>query len=397
MTKRVRSLIGFLLLPLLISACTPPIPPEFQAELAERYVTCVDGEVSISAVPELLEVTQAWIDGVTENCAGFSGSIIDPEVDVDAQADIFITASGQTPTCDAAASSPIGLDAAAVVVTVEGLDSAIFTPALLHRALSGGMTSWADPELQELNPDLEILDSPVILRAPTRPQEITALNEWMIRLDPAGWPSIPSGLTSDSNFDIDTVISDLEAEGIMAIVPASLVTNNSLQTISIQTEPDIEPTSVIVESVISASTQMVATASGSIVTAELDPSLPAIPAAGNDVASLPWQALNQFTISVCSGANEMAGRAFARYALRLDAQGAMTTYGFTETPEQIRTVAVAAVSQGLPEPTIPPSDAPEAEEPSDEPLEDPTEMPEEELLEEDIEEETDAATPEPTS
>jgi hypothetical protein len=115
------------------------------------------------------------------------------------------------------------------------------------------------------------------------------------------------------------------------------------------------------------------------------------------VASLPWQALNQFTISVCSGANEMAGRAFARYALRLDAQGAMTTYGFTETPEQIRTVAVAAVSQGLPEPTIPPSDAPEAEEPSDEPLEDPTEMPEEELLDEDIEEVTDAATPEPTS
>jgi hypothetical protein len=284
-----------------------------------------------------------------------------------------------------------------VVVTVEGLDGAIFTPALLHRALSGGMTSWADPELQELNPDLEILDSPVILRAPTRPQEITALNEWMIRLDPAGWPSIPSGLTSDSIFDIDTVLADLETVGIMAVVPASLVTNNSLQTISIQTEPDIEPTSVIVESVISASTQMVATVSGSIVTAELDPSLPAIPAAGNDVASLPWQALNQFTISVCSGANEMAGRAFARYALRLDAQGAMTTYGFTETPEQIRTVAVAAVSQGLPEPTIPPSDAPEAEEPSDEPLEDQTDMPEEELLEEDIEEETDAATPEPTS
>jgi hypothetical protein len=146
---------------------------------------------------------------------------------------------------------------------------------------------------------------------------------------------------------------------------------------------------------------MVATVSGSIVTAELDPSLPAIPAAGNDVASLPWQALNQFTISVCSGANEMAGRAFARYALRLDAQGAMTTYGFTETPEQIRTVAVAAVSQGLPEPTIPPSDAPEAEVPTDEsseePLEDSTVMPEEELLEEDAEEVTDAATPEPTS
>ena len=390
---KVKSLIGFLLLPLLIVACTPPIPPEFQAELAERYVTCVDGEVSVSTVPELLEVAQSWIDGMTESCSGFSGSIIDPEVDVDAQADIFMTASGQTPTCDVAASSPIGLDAAAIVVTVEGLDGAIFTPALLHRALSGGMTSWADPELQELNPDLEILDSPVVLRAPTRPQEIAALNEWMTRLDPAGWPSIPSGLTSDSNFAIDTVLMDLEAVGILAVVPASLVTNNSLQTIRIQTEPDIEPTSLIVESVISASTQMIATASGSIVIAELDPSLPAIPAAGNDVASLPWQALNQFTISVCSGANEMAGRAFARYALRLNSQGEMTTYGFTETPEQVRTVGVAAVSEGLPEPTIPPSDAPADVAPTEFPSDEPTEMPSEEPMEE----VTDAATPEPTS
>jgi hypothetical protein len=115
------------------------------------------------------------------------------------------------------------------------------------------------------------------------------------------------------------------------------------------------------------------------------------------VASLPWQALNQFTITVCSGANEMAGRAFARYALRLDSQGAFTSYGLTELPEQIRVAGVEAVSQGLPEPTIPPSDAPEAEvpteDPTEEPLEDPTDMPSEEPLEE----VTDAATPEPTS
>jgi hypothetical protein len=70
----------------------------------------------------------------------------------------------------------------------------------------------------------------------------------------------------------------------------------------------------------------------------------------------------------------------------------MITYGFTETPEQVRLVAVDAVSQGLPEPTIPPSEAPE-ETVTEEPDVDPTEMPSEEPLEE----VTDAATPEPTS
>jgi hypothetical protein len=89
----------------------------------------------------------------------------------------------------------------------------------------------------------------------------------------------------------------------------------------------------------------------------------------------------------------MAGRAFARYALRLDSQGAMILSGFTELPEQIRTAGVTAVSVGLPEPTIPPSDAPAEVSPTEFPSDEPTEMPSEEPMEE----VTDEATPEPTS
>lgn len=396
MSIRGKRSIGLLLLPLLLSACTPPMPPEFKAELAERYVTCVPGEVTVSSVPELTDVAQIWIDGLSENCSDMTTSLIDPDVDVDVKPDIFITAAGQTPACTVAASSPIGLDAVAIAVSVEGLDGVIFTPALLHRALSGGMTSWADAELQELNSEIELTDTPVVIRASTQPQDIAALNEWMSRIDPVGWPAIPSGLISDAAFDAEATTVDLETEGTIAVVPASLVTNYSLQSISIQTATEAEPVFATVESVISAGTQMVATSEGSILTASLDPSLPPIPAAGNDVASLPWQALNQFTITVCSGENEMAARAFARYALRLDSQGAFTSVGFTELPEQIRVAGVEAVSQGLPEPTIPPSGAPEettSEEPTEEPTEDSTDLPSEEP----IEEVTDEATPEPTS
>jgi len=373
------------------------MPPEFKADLAERYVTCSPGEIAISTVPELAEVTQAWADGITENCGDMSASIIDPVVDVDTPVDVFITAPGQTPTCTAAASSPVGIDAVAVAVTVEGLDGVIFSPAVLHRALSGGMTSWSDPELQELNPDIELTDTPVVLRTSARPQDIAALNDWMTRLDSAGWPGSPSGLVADAAFDAEAIITELETEGMISVGPASLITNNSLQSVSIQTSPDLEPVYLNTDTVISAGTQMVATTSGSIVTAALDPALAPVPPAGSDVALEPWQALNQFTITVCSGANEMAGRAFARYALRLDSQGVMIVAGFTELPEQIRTAGVAAVSEGLPEPTIPPSDAPEAEVPTEFPSDDPTEFPSEEPLEEDAEEETDAATPEPTS
>ena len=390
---RTKNVIALAVVALSISACTPPMPPEFKADLAERYVTCVPGEIAISTVPELAEVTQEWADGISENCSDLSGTIVDPVVDVDTPVDVFITAPGQTPTCNAAASSPIGIDAVAVAVTVEGLDGVIFSPALLHRALSGGMTSWADPELQELNPDLELTDTPVILRASARPQDIAVLSDWMGRLDSAGWPSAPNGLVPDAAFDKDAVIIELETEGTISVVPASLVTNNSLQSVSIQTSPDLEPVYLNTDTVISAGTQMTATTSGSIVTAALDPALAPTPPAGSDVALEPWQALNQFTITVCSGTNEMAGRAFARFVLRLDSQGVMIVSGFTELPEQIRTAGVAAVSEGLPEPTIPPTDAPADVAPTEFPSDEPTEMPSEEPTEE----VTDAATPEPTS
>jgi ABC-type phosphate transport system substrate-binding protein len=382
---RTKNSIGLAVIALLLTACTPLMPPEFKADLAERYVTCVPGEIAISTVPELAEVTQAWTDGITENCSDLSATVIDPLVDVDTPIDVFITAPGQTPTCNAAASSPIGIDAVAVVVTVEGLDGVIFSPALLHRVLSGGMTSWADPELQGLNPDLELTDTPVVLRATARAQDIQVLGDWMGRLDPVGWPGAPSGLIADAAIDAEAVLTELESVGIIGVVPASLVTNNSLQSVSIQTSPELEPIYLNTDTVISAGTQMTATTSGSIVTAALDPALPPIPPAGSDVALEPWQALNQFTITVCSGTNEMAGRAFTRYALRLDSQGVMIVFGFTEIPEQIRTAGVATVSEGLPEPTIPPTDSPEVEVPTEVPSDEP------------IEEITDSGTPEPTS
>ena len=80
---RTKNVIGLAIVALLISACTPPMPPEFKADLAERYVTCSPGEIAISTVPELAEVTQAWVDGISENCGDMSATIIDPVVDVD--------------------------------------------------------------------------------------------------------------------------------------------------------------------------------------------------------------------------------------------------------------------------------------------------------------------------
>lgn len=87
---KIKKAFEVTIIALLISACTPPMPPEFKAELAERYVTCAPGEVSVSSTPELAEITQTWIDGLLENCGDMSVAIHDPEVDIDTQPNVFI-------------------------------------------------------------------------------------------------------------------------------------------------------------------------------------------------------------------------------------------------------------------------------------------------------------------
>ena len=388
--KLIKSGLAALLSVVALTACTPPMPPEFKAELAERYVTCSPGALSVSAPVELSEIAQTWIDGLSENCSEFTGTLVDSAI----PADVTISLAGATPPCTVASSAPVGLDAVAVSVTVDGLDGVVFSPALLYKALSGQMTSWADPELQELNPDLSLTDTPVILRPSVRTPDLAALNEWMSRLDPQGWPGTPSGLVPNDLFDPEMVATEIEAEGTISVLPASFATSNSIPSAAIQAVDGEDAVLMNIDTIISAGTQITSQLSGSTVTATLDPSLAPIPAPGLDVAQAPWQALNQYKISVCSGANEMVGRAFARFSLRLDSQGALTLAGFTELPESVRVAGVDAVSQGLPEPTIPPSDAPASSDvateeavPTDEatPMDMPTEVP------------TDEATPEPTS
>ena len=290
--KLIKSGLAAALAVAALTACTPPMPPEFKAELAERYVTCISGSINVSAPVELTEIAQTWVDGLAEGCADFTGTLVDSAT----PADVTISLAGTTPACTIASSAPVGLDAVAVSVTVDGLDGVIFSPALLYKALSGQMTSWADPELQELNPELSLTDTPVVLRPSVRTPDLAALNDWMNRLDPQGWPGTPSGLVVNDAFDPEAVTTEIETEGTISVLPASFATSNSIPSAAIQTTADEEAVLMNIDTIISAGTQITSQTAGSVVTATLDPSLTPIPAPGLDVAQAPWQALNQYVV-----------------------------------------------------------------------------------------------------
>ena len=56
--------------------CTPPMPPEVKAALADKYVTCVDGPLTISSQPEFEELLNIWSESYTTNCANSKLQIV---------------------------------------------------------------------------------------------------------------------------------------------------------------------------------------------------------------------------------------------------------------------------------------------------------------------------------
>jgi ABC-type phosphate transport system substrate-binding protein len=364
-----------------LSGCTPPMPPEFKADLAEKYVTCIDGTFLVSAPIEMNEVAQQWVDGYQESCPNSTPSLVDS----DTPADVRLSLSGTALECPVAISTPIALDATVVAISNQDLAGLVLDPAVLYKMLTGQISSLGDPAIQEINPDLELSDAPFAVSPGVRQQDIDALSAWMNRLDPEGWPATPANLTAVPALDDAALQTAFEADGTLAIVPLSYALLNSFPTANIQTAEEIAVSDG--DSVISASTQVMAEASGSVVNAALDPSVAAQPAPGTETILPPYQALTYYTLSGCGGATEMSQRAFIRYALRLDSQGIVTSSGFTALPEALRIDATTTVSQGLPEPTPQPTDAAV---PSDEPITDaPTELPTDEA--------TEGATPEPSA
>jgi hypothetical protein len=182
-------------------------------------------------------------------------------------------------------------------------------------------------------------------------------------------------------------------EGSVGITNLANATFNALSVIEMQLPESEESLYPEAAGVDSAATQMVLSESGAEYVATIDPTLEPIASEGTDDAATPWQGVAQTSLTICQGPNQLASKAFAKYVLRLDSQGEFVASGHNQVSEQIRQQLLEIVSVGLPEPSIPPTDAPEEEIFIEEPTEDPTDVPSEEPLEE----VTDAATPEPTS
>lgn len=380
------STIGFLVFTLALMGCTPPMPPEVKAVIADKYVTCVDGPLTVSAHPDNVEILSMWTDSYSANCKSSQIQILE----FGEPADVVLAGRFEPAEfCIPEIKIPVGLDGVVVTAAVEGIENIVLTPELLNRILVGEVANWNDPELSELNLEMQFPDIPLRVVQSGSVSEVEGLNAWMMQATGGSWKPVPATLERD--------LTELGAEGTVGITSLANATLNSLSVTEILLPSSEDSLYAEPAGVDSAGTQMVLSESGPEYVATVDPTLEPIPSEGTDVAAPPWQGISQTSLTICQGPNQLAAKAFAKFVLRIDSQGEFVSLGHNKIADSMRYKLIEIVSVGLPEPSIPPTDAPEEEVTDElleeEPLDESTDLPTEELIEEEA---TEGATPEST-
>jgi ABC-type phosphate transport system substrate-binding protein len=334
-----------------VSGCTPPMPPDVKAALAEEVSPCVaDGNITANVQPQYLDLVQIFADDYTGECPNSSINVVSDSTN----ADISFSDQASPVGCDIVAGGPIAYDAAALVHNQLDVSEVNLKPQTVSKLLSGQIKNWADPSLVADNPDAGLLSTPLVLQSEGYGPALDALNSWGHQLDPANW-SDTAAIKKVSDWNSDTSLTAATAQNSVGVTPLSVALNNSLTTAAIQLPGQEYPVVSDLTSTYAATGQLKAVdESAQIIRTIIDPKLSALKADGADQAAQPWAALYPVNEYICKGSQQQAARAFARYVLRGNEQAQNESYYVERVPEAIRLITAGVVAQGLPEPSATP-------------------------------------------
>ena len=339
-----------LLVPLVIvftSACTPPMPPDVLAAIAEQEVTCIPGEVKVGVDAATAPLIQTAVDLYLSSCELSTITLVEDASDADIV--IFDNSAARLPICSTSvATVPLVVEGAGIALNYSGATSLTFDAEVLSKIYSGQITDWADPAIAALNPESELISLPIVLMGLATPNNsILSFEQWMKNLGASDFqvkvnqPSETSALLAEAFTTTD---------GSFGIFPSEFISENALTVGSVAVP---EGSAVFdIETMASAGTQVKTELNGDVVTATLDPSIAVASAEGTDQVNVPWQAISWLNLAICKADDVNIGaRAFARFLLRQDAQGQFTVLGYVPLEESLRLNAAGIIGKTLPTPT----------------------------------------------
>ncbi len=346
-----------------LSGCTPPMPPDVLAARAEAQIVCQTGDVQAS-------VSETLSGALTQVGLGLGGVCPEQtvtEIGPDLPAPIALV--DRTPTAPEiqawdAANCPTGstvvIPAFAYPVTIAynviGLEGVVMTPQIVAGILDGTITSWEDPLIAASNQGFDFTALPdMVLMSVESPQgSVEAMTTWLTQQAPETWTQGVVG-TLEGSQTFPTV-TDMIAEmtftdSAIAVLPVFQAFNNVLATANLPVT--LEDGSELV--ITADDVQLYKVGSGATaVTTDESGNIFASPAAGGvpvpenfDLASskivlaedqplVGWPVLGYAHLLICDDPADPLPMSLAQYTVRLAGQGALETFGLTPMPEPLR-------------------------------------------------------------
>ncbi len=349
---------------LAVAACTPPMPPDVKAALAESQITCQVGDVTVSA-PEIfagaLTAVGAALSSVcteqtvTEVTADQPApvTIVDGTLDEAAMKEVALQACAADP----AISVPAFAYAVTLAYNVVGLEGLVMSPEIVAGILSGTITAWDDPAIAEANPGYDLSGLPPIdlVSAASGTGAVSAMTAWLQTAAPEAWTA---GTTSTlaAGRSVATpgeLVTELQAaEGTVGVLPTFTAYGAMLATANLPVAHPEDGSEVVVTT---DDTQAAKIGAGAtIMTVQGDGSITVPAAVGGlpnpdsfdalaanvvldgDQPLVGWPVVAYAHMVVCDVPGDPLPLSFAQYLERMAGQGSLEAFGLTPLPEPIR-------------------------------------------------------------
>lgn len=355
--------------PLVLSACTPPMPPDVLAAVAESQITCQSGNVSVAVPAEFL----GSMDAVGMALSGVCPEQTVTEVPIGDVAPIYITSgtpsAGEVDVFSAtqcATGSTVTIPAFGYQVTpafnVIGLEGLTFTPEAVAGVLNGTVTSFEDPLIAEANQGYDLTGLPdITVHSLETPQgSVQAMTAWLAQQTPDTWTTGEAG-TLDIGERYATLQELLDAmyssDATFAILPTTTAVAAGLAPASLPVYPLDEsgaPTGEVAI-ITPEDTQLAKVGIGATtVTKEEVGNMSASAAVGGlpaqesfDLAASKvvlhegqplagWPVVAIAHALICDAPDDPLPLSFGQYLVRLAGQGSLEGFGLVPLPEPVR-------------------------------------------------------------
>lgn len=325
---------------LTLTACDPPMPPEVLATIAEQTYTCEAGDSQLSAPEEIAAVAVDWQSSVAVNCEGMS---ITPVASPSAQVELQIGEPIDS-SCTAYSTVPFANDAVVFTANLDGVSNVNLSAPALEKIFKGEITNWNDPLLAGLNAGFEMPDLAITYGSQLSADSAKPMTDWLSRLAKHNVAFVAGNSAIDS----------LDA-GALVLTKYSKATALGITMVGIVAGSNVEKDLVVPDmgTISTGATQFKIKNNSGSLELTFDSKAKPIAPVGIDVAPNPYQAVSVINLRLC-GADSLKTRAAARYLLRQDSQGSLGLTTLIALPESLRVEALAAVSVGLPMPTLAP-------------------------------------------